>query len=226
MRKRIAFLWIGTCTISAGIACMAKGAIGMSPLSTCPFVLSCLFARISLGEWVLLWNMLFALLQIPLEGRNYRAYMLLQIPLAFLLGYVTDFAKYLLEPVPAQWYAVKALLVLLGTMLTALGVYLTVEAGLIMNGPEAFLQSIAGRTGCAFGTLKIIFAVANVLLAILLSISIMGEWIGIREGTVFLALGTGFFVNLYGKLLMKKEKVSHFCNGEKHILNDKMVGFS
>lgn len=194
-------LILGTCCISFGIAFLAKAQIGMSPISSTPYVLSEIFPVLSLGTLVLLWNVLFAILQIPLEGRNYKPYLLTQIPLAFLLGYVTDGAKWLMRGMNVSFYPFQLLICALGVVLTALGVYLTVEANLIMNGPEAFLHSLANKLGRPFGSLKVIFDVSNVVLALVVALCVFHKPIGVREGTVISAFLTGVFVNVFHKLL-------------------------
>jgi hypothetical protein len=162
--------------------------------------MSLVFPSLTLGEWVLLWNVLFALLQIVVMGKQYKLYLLTQIPLAFLLGYCTDFAKYLIRDIAAPNYPVKVLLTVFGTMLTALGVYLTVRAKLIMNGPEAFIRAVSDKTHIKFGTLKSIFDISNMLLAAISSLLIFQKLYGVREGTVFAAIFTGVFVNIYTKI--------------------------
>jgi uncharacterized membrane protein YczE len=201
MKKRITALLVGTCFISFGIALMSKAAIGMSPISCFPYVMSLIFPQFTLGEWVLIWNALFAVLQIPVMGKNYKLYLLTQIPLAFLLGYFTDFAKYLIRNIPVPNYMVSVLFVVLGTLFTALGVYLTVNAKLIMNGPEAFVRAVSDRANIKFGTVKTIFDISNMLLAVIASALIFHKICGIREGTVFSAIFTGVFVNIYTRIL-------------------------
>jgi hypothetical protein len=206
MIKRIVALLIGTCFISLGIAVMSKAAIGMSPISCFPFVMSLVFSKLTLGEWVLLWNALFAVLQIFVMGKNYKLYLLTQIPLAFLLGYFTDFAKFLIKGIEVVNYPESALFIVLGTMCTALGVYLTVNAKLIMNGPEAFIRAVSDKIHIKFGTLKSIFDISNMLLAVVSSLLIFGKLNGVREGTVFAAVFTGVFVNIYTKMIGKIKK--------------------
>jgi uncharacterized membrane protein YczE len=203
MTKRVASLLIGTIFISFGIAFLSKAAIGMSAISCFPYVMSLVFPRFTLGEWVLIWNALFAVLQIPVMGRNYKPYLLTQIPLAFLLGYCTDFAKYLISNIPVSHYLVSVLFVFLGTLFTALGVYLTVNARLIMNGPEAFVRSVADRTKIKFGTVKSIFDLSNLLLAVVSSALIFHHLYGVREGTVFSAVFTGVFVNIITRIVRR-----------------------
>jgi uncharacterized membrane protein YczE len=200
MFKRVLALLTGTCFISIGIAVLSKASIGMSPISCFPYVMSLVFPKLTLGNWVLIWNALFAVLQIPVMGKRYQWYLLTQIPLAFFLGYCTDFAKFLIRDVPVANYGVSVLFVLVGTMSTALGVYLTVGAKLIMNGPEAFIRSVSERTNLRFGTLKSVFDVSNMVLAAVSSALIFHQLYGVREGTVFAAIFTGVFVNLYTKL--------------------------
>jgi uncharacterized membrane protein YczE len=211
MAKRITSLLIGTCFISFGIAIMSKASIGMSPISCFPYVMSLVYSKLTLGEWVLIWNALFALLQIPVMGKQYKLYLLTQIPLAFILGYCTDFAKYLIKGISVSHYVTSVLLVVLGTMFTALGVYLTVHAGLIMNGPEAFIRAVSDKTHIKFGTLKSIFDISNMLLAAISSVLIFHELYGVREGTVFAAIFTGVFVNIYNKLFYECNRISEGC---------------
>jgi hypothetical protein len=201
MVKRVFSLLIGTCFISLGIAVMSKASIGMSPISCFPYVMSLIYSKLTLGEWVLAWNALFAILQIPIMGKEYKLYLLTQIPLAFLLGYCTDFAKFLIQGIPVNSYFISALFVVLGTMFTALGVYLTVNAKLIMNGPEAFVRAVSDKTHIKFGTLKSIFDISNMLLAIIVSAVIFHKLYGVREGTVFAAVFTGIFVNIYTRII-------------------------
>jgi uncharacterized membrane protein YczE len=207
MIKRITKLLLGTCFISFGIAIMSKASIGMSPISCFPYVMSKVYSNVSLGEWVFLWNALFAILQIPVMGKKYNLYLLTQIPLALLLGYCTDFTKYLINDIAVNSYMVSVLLIVFGTMIMALGVYLTVNAQLIMNGPEAFLRAVADRTQISFGTLKSIFDISNVVLAAISSLVIFHQLYGVREGTIFAAVFTGIFVNIYTKIINKIKTV-------------------
>jgi hypothetical protein len=175
--------------------------------------MSLVYTKLTLGEWVLIWNALFALLQIPVMGKQYKLYLLTQIPLAFLLGYCTDFAKYLIRGISVPNYIISVLFVVLGTMSTALGVYLTVNARLIMNGPEAFIRSVSDRIHIKFGTLKSIFDISNMLLAIISSVVIFHKLYGVREGTVFAAVFTGVFVNIYTKMVGKMK--DRHCNSKR-----------
>lgn len=203
---RIFELIFGTCCISIGIAFLSKANIGMSPLSSFPYVLSMCIPKLSLGTWILLWNVLFVILQIPLEGKNYKLYLLLQIPLAFLLGYVTDFAKYIISPMVVEKYLYRFILTIIGIIITGFGVTLTVRAKLVMNGPEAFLHSLAKKVPIKFGTLKSTFDILNVILAIIVSLIIFHRVDGVREGTILAAILVGYVVNICNLIFSKHSK--------------------
>jgi hypothetical protein len=70
-----------------------------------------------------------------------------------------------------------------------------------MNGPEAFVRAVSDRTHIKFGTLKSIFDISNMLLAIIVSLVVFHKLYGVREGTVFAAVFTGVFVNIYTKMV-------------------------
>lgn len=197
---RAVLLVAGTCIIAMGIATFAKASIGMSPLSCCPYVLSNLITQVSLGKWVLLWNAIFALLQIPVLGKKYKLYLLLQIPLAVVLGTATDVVNMFLSGISADTYFMQISFAVTATVVTAIGVYMTVQANLIMNGPEAFLNSVSERFNWKFGTLRVIFDISNVVLGAVIGFTCLHHIIGIREGTILSAVFTGIMINIIARI--------------------------
>lgn len=152
---------------------------------------------LSLGSWLILWNFLLIAGQILLLRRRFSPVQLLQVPLFFLFGWFTDLGVWLAGFLPVSAYPVRLGLVVLGTLVLALGVSLSVVAGVIMNSGEAFVKALADTTGKRFGDLKIAFDVVCVLGAVALSLLFFHFTVqGTREGTVIAALCTGFFVNL------------------------------
>jgi hypothetical protein len=70
-----------------------------------------------------------------------------------------------------------------------------------MNGPEAFVRAVSDKTHIKFGTIKSIFDLSNMALAAISSAVIFHKLYGVREGTVFAAIFTGVFVNVYTKII-------------------------
>lgn len=84
----------------------------------------------------------------------------------------------------------------------AFGVSLAVIADVIMNSGEAFVKAVTDRFGGNFGSVKVGFDVACVLLSVGLSLLLFeGEIVGTREGTILTALLTGLVVKRFVRLL-------------------------
>lgn len=95
-------------------------------------------------------------------------------------------------------------LLLISIVIIGFGVALGVIANAILNSPEAFMKVISDITKKDFGTIKVIFDVSWVSLAIVLSLVFFeGQLVGIREGTVISAVLVGIVVKFFRPILQK-----------------------
>ena len=82
-----------------GIAFITKAALGTSPITSVTYVLS-MFTPFTIGQWTIMLNLLFVLIE-PLlmqreELKNDLRMYLLQIPISFCLGMFIDLSMQLL----------------------------------------------------------------------------------------------------------------------------------
>lgn len=200
--KRYGLLIIGLFFAALGVALTKRGELGVSPISSVANVLSYQFTDLTLGSWLILWNCVLILGQILLLRRNFQPIQFLQIPLSFLFGWFTDFGMWLVSFLPVQVYAVRLLMVLAGTVVLGFGITLSVIADQIMNSGEAFVKAISDVTHEEFGTIKVVFDISCVLIALILSLLFFeGAIVGTREGTIIAALCTGFVVKFFSRRL-------------------------
>ena len=200
--KRYGLLVIGLFFAALGVALTKRGELGVSPISSVANVLSYQFTDLTLGSWLILWNCVLILGQILLLRRNFQPIQFLQIPLSFLFGWFTDFGMWLVSFLPVQVYAVRLLMVLAGTVVLGFGITLSVIADQIMNSGEAFVKAISDVTHEEFGTIKVVFDISCVLVALILSLLFFeGAIVGTREGTIIAALCTGFVVKFFSRRL-------------------------
>ena len=200
--KRYGLLVIGLFFAALGVAFTKRGELGVSPISSVANVLSYQFTDLTLGSWLILWNCVLILGQILLLRRNFQPIQFLQIPLSFLFGWFTDFGMWLVSFLPVQVYAVRLLMVLAGTVVLGFGITLSVIADQIMNSGEAFVKAISDVTHEEFGTIKVVFDISCVLVALILSLLFFeGAIVGTREGTIIAALCTGFVVKFFSRRL-------------------------
>ena len=200
--RRYGLLVIGLFFAALGVAFTKRGELGVSPISSVANVMSYQFSDLTLGSWLILWNCVLILGQILLLRRDFQPIQFLQIPLSFLFGWFTDFGMWLVSFLPVQFYAVRLLMVLVGIVVLGFGITLSVIANQIMNSGEAFVKAISDVTQKEFGTIKVVFDISCVLVALILSLLFFeGSIVGTREGTIIAALFTGFVVKFFSRRL-------------------------
>lgn len=203
------FFIFGLFITGIGVAVTKKGELGVSPVSSVANIMSIYIPKLTLGNWLIIWNCVLILGQILVLGKRFQWYQLLQIPLSFLFGYFTDFGTWLMSFLDFSGYPFRLCCVILGTVIIGLGVTITVSVNVIMNSGEAFVKAVSDRTGRDFGTIKIIFDVSCVSISVILSLIFFhGKILGTREGTVIAAFFTGICVKFFMRLKGKWKKGS------------------
>lgn len=200
--KRTVLFALGTFLMGLGIACTKQAELGVSPVSSVANVLSYKYDFFSLGSWLTIWNIVMIFAQLLIMGKSFKAYLLLQVPLSFALGWFTDIGMWLVGGIPAEAYCVKIALILIGIVIIGFGISFSVIADLIMNCGETLVKAIADRWRLNFGNVKTGFDIFCVCLSIVMSLLFFDFTIvGTREGTVISALLTGSAVRFCSKWL-------------------------
>lgn len=196
---------IGLFISGVGVAVTKKGELGVSPVSSVANILSIYIPKLSLGNWLIVWNCVLILGQVIILRKNFRLFQLLQVPLSFLFGCFTDFGTWMMSHLNSEAYAFRIGCVIIGTVVLGFGIAVTVSVNVIMNSGEAFVKAVSDTMKKEFGTVKIIFDISCVALSVVLSlIFFSGQILGTREGTLFAAIFTGIFVKLFMKLINRK----------------------
>ena len=184
-----------------GIAFTKHSQLGVTPIASVPNVVSYLVPDISLGTLLFIWNCLMLLGQILILRRDFRRVQFLQIPVSFLFGWFTDIGLRIVSGVPVDIYPAKLLSLTAGIFLLALGVEVTVIAGVVLNAGEGFVKAVSDKTGKTFGSAKVFSDVSCVVSAVILSMILFhGRILGTREGTIISACCTGLVVKLYARI--------------------------
>lgn len=194
---------------SFGIAFITKALLGTSPITSVTYVLS-MFTPYSMGTWTILLNLLFVFIELPLmtrkELRSDLRMFLLQIPIAFCLGFFIDISMIALFWLHPSVYAAKIACLLVGCVILALGIALEVKANVAMLAGEYLVSVISRRFRKDFGYVKLGLDISLLVIACLLSLVFMSGIRGVREGTVVAALLVGpivHFVSPYYRIFDK-----------------------
>lgn len=193
-----------------GIAFITRAALGTSPITSVTYVLS-MFTPFTIGEWTIMLNILFVVLEPFMMTRkdlkeDLRMF-LLQIPISLCFGIFIDICMhYILFWLNPATYPSMIIALLIGCVILAVGIALEVKANAAMMAGEYFVKVITRRFRGEFGYIKLGFDVTLVAIACLLSLIFMSGIYGVREGTVIAALIVGpivHFVSPYYKFLDK-----------------------
>ncbi len=204
---RYSLLVFGLFVMASGVAVSAKSNLGVSPISSVPYVVS-LMTDFTIGELTAIMNTLLLLLQIIILRSKFQKEQLLQLPIGILFGALIDLNLRLMEHYTPSTYIEQWSLCLASFLLLGFGVFCEVKANVAMLSGEGFVSALSEVTGVKFSKNKIIVDSALVLAAVVISFAYFTTLNGVREGTVAAAVLVGFFAGIF----LRKVKVldKHF----------------
>ena len=228
LRRYVCYI-VGLYIVAFGISMIFLSGTGMSPVSSWAFVMD-RHTPLTAGTYTFIINLAMILGQVIIlhkHGlRKEKWNILLQLPFAALFGLFIDSSRYTIEQglnllglQDGMPYWGMMVMLFLGIVIQAYGIFLEVRPKVTMMSAEAFVNYFCVRAHKEFGSIKVWFDVSLVLLGVLCSIGfvcdsadeITGQTIlnglqgGVREGTLIAALFVGRCVTrikaIYGRRL-------------------------
>ena len=119
--QRLFLYLVGMLLVAVGVAWSIRSGLGISPVTSLPYVLS-LVSGLDLAVAVVLVYLVFVGIQFLLEPKAFRAYHLLEVVVAVLFGAFTDISKWMINqiPLPELNYLVRLLLLAVSMVLIAI----------------------------------------------------------------------------------------------------------
>ena len=203
------YLWFlaGVLINSFGVALITRAALGTSPISSLPYVLSFRFP-VTLGQFTFAMNLFFILGQVLLLRRDFQPIQLLQVAVNAVFSAFIDVSMELLSWLEISSLPMAVLVLALGCAVLAFGISVEVAPRVLMVPDEGIVQAIAAVTGWRFGNVKVGFDAALVSTALVLSLLFFHRLQGLGAGTILSALAVGRFVNLYNRRLPLISRIS------------------
>lgn len=190
LAARLLLYVAGLCVLALGIALSVKAGLGVSAVSSLPYVLALATGR-DLGGWVTTAYFLFILLQWAIKGKEFRLIDLTQILFSTLFGFLVNMAERLCAPLVPAGYLAQLTLLLASIVLIALGVTAYMMAQLVPMPAEGLADTLADKLNKPFGPTKRALDSMIVITSVILSLVFLGRIAGVREGTVLSALLVG-----------------------------------
>lgn len=202
---RCVCLIIGLVIMAFGVAFSIKAALGTSPISSVPYVTSCI-SGLSVGTTTIIMNGIFIVIQIIILRKQYEWFQLLQIPAFIVFGVMIDVGTSVIQRITYDSYIQQWFLCVLGMILVALGVSIEVMANLVTTAGEGVVLAVCKVWPVKFGNMKVVFDITLVSISIITGLVCFGHLEGVREGTIAAAVCVGLVTKLFKKPVGKFEE--------------------
>ena len=191
---------MGFLIMTLGIAVSVKSNLGVSPVSSIPYTVTCVWG-IEMGKATILFHIGLVLLQIIILRRAFQLKNLLQVPVGVLFGYLTTFSNYLMTflPDPGNIY-IQLGMMIVSAVLIAIGIFFYVPMDLVPLAGEGAMLAIAKVTKKPFSTIKLIFDISMVVISLITCVLLIHSLGSVGLGTIIAAVLVGSSLKLITRI--------------------------
>ena len=200
---RVLFYIGGIVIIALGVGIAIKSDLGVSPVSSIPYTLDRV-AGIETGNATILFNTFLVFVQIALLRKEFKPINFLQVLISFLFGKSITLSNILmgLFPDPAN-IGISLLMILLSTVVIAVGMFLYVPAGFVPMAPEGTMLAVSKVTGADFTNIKLVFDISFVVISGVTCLIVLKELGSVGIGTLIVAVLVGMEIKVLIKFFGK-----------------------
>ena len=197
LAARLGIYCLGLLILAFGIALAVNSNLGVSPVSSLPYVVSQI-AGISLGTCTILIYICYILLQMVIS-RKFQPALLLQLVFSTIFGWFVDGAKFVLGDFCLPGYLGQLVMLAASILLIGFSLVLYIDVQLAPMPAEGLVGCLSEKLHKPFSSMKTLVDCSSVLIGAVLSLLFLGKLTGIREGTVLTALLVGKMMGLLRK---------------------------
>ncbi len=200
---------MGLALIALGTAMTVLGDFGISmvvaPAYMLHLKLSQVFSWFTFGvaEYVLQAVLLLIMMCIV---RKVKLAYFLSFLTAVFYAFLLDGSTRLLSLLPEAGVWQRLVIYVLGDLVTCLGVALIFRTYIPPEAYEMFVKELSGKFGIRLHTMKTVYDIGSLVVAVLLSFLLLGGLQGIGVGTVVTAFANGTLIRLFSAALEKAWK--------------------
>lgn len=195
---------VGLNLIALAVVLNIRYDLGVAAFSSVMYAISEIYS-ISLGTASIICYLIFVVAQCILSRKITLQY-LLEVPLSFAFGLLTDFYDWLI-PAFSLALALRVIFFALTMFVTAMGVFLCVKTNLVLTPTDGIVKTIADVFLLPFSATKNVFDLSLVAISVLLCLVNHAPFYGIGVGTVLTAVFIGRIIKVYEKFVPLPEGV-------------------
>lgn len=196
---RLVIYLIGLFIMTLGVSMSVKSNLGVSPVSSIPYTITCI-TGLEMGKATILFHIVLVALQILILRKAFKIKNLLQVVVGVVFGYYTTFSNYLFSFLPTPDNIVVRMMLMLGsTVLIAVGIFFYLPADIIPLAGEGAMKAVSDKTHIIFNKVKIGFDVTMVLISLVACLIVLKDFGSVGVGTVVAAVLVGAILGVINR---------------------------
>lgn len=201
LSKRLIMYFLGLFTMTIGVALSVKSNLGMSPVSSIPYTMTCIWG-IEMGKATIIFHCFLVLLQMILLRRNFKPVNLLQVLVGIVFGYFTTFCNWGVSFLPTpENLVIRLLMMLISTVIIAFGIFMYLPPNIMPLAGEGAMKAVSDVTGIAFPKVKVGFGITMVVISLISCLIFIKGLGSVGIGTIIAAFLVGSILNVIENFL-------------------------
>lgn len=189
--------------MTAGVAVSVKSNLGVSPVSSIPYTITCVWGM-EMGKATILFHAFLVMLQILLLKKSFQLKNLLQVPVGVVFGFFTTFCNWCMTYLrPIENIGIRLMMLGISTILIAVGIFFYLPAAIMPLAGEGIMEAISQVTQISFPKVKVAFDVSMVTISLIVCLRLLHAPGSVGIGTIAAAIlvGTelGYITKWFGK---------------------------
>ena len=201
LSKRLIMYFLGLFTMTIGVALSVKSNLGVSPVSSIPYTMTCIWG-IEMGKATIIFHCFLVLLQMILLRRNFKPVNLLQVLVGIVFGYFTTFCNWGVSFLPTpENLVIRLLMMLISTVIIAFGIFMYLPPNIMPLAGEGAMKAVSDVTGIAFPKVKVGFDITMVVISLISCLIFIKGLGSVGIGTIVAAFLVGSILNVIENFL-------------------------
>jgi len=202
--KRIVIYFTGLFIMTVGIAVSVKSDLGVSPVSSIPYSMTCIWGM-EMGRATIIFHFALVLLQVILLRRQFKIINLTQVLVGIVFGYFTTLCNWLVSFLPSiHNLVIRFVLMLLSAFFIAFGIFMYMPANIMPLAGEGAMKAVSDVTKIDFPKVKVGFDVSMVTISLVSCLIFIRGLGSVGIGTIIAAILVGVILGFITKILGKK----------------------
>ena len=199
LARRFTMYIVGLFIMTVGIALSVKSDLGVSPVSSIPYTMTCVWG-IEMGKATILFHCFLVLLQLVLLRKRFKPVNFLQVIVGIVFGYFTTFCNWCVSFLPDPTHiAVRAGMMLLSAVCIAFGIFLYMPPDIMPLAGEGAMKAVSDVSGMAFAKVKVLFDSTMVVISLAVCLLCIGGLGSVGVGTIIAAVLVGTVLGFFTK---------------------------